>query len=156
MQAASVVLLAPWQTTLGLAALYTSFLVHGALGLRALYRRRHLRMPASEAWQLALGLAIPLLLLPHAGTVRLGFEFFGIDSSYEKLMYRYWVDSPYWSLPRQLLLLVVVWIHGCIGLRAWLISKLWYRARRGGARFTGNAHSGARRSGRGERGPRPA
>ena len=126
MQAASAVLLAPWQTTIGLVTLYASFLVHGALGLRALYRRRHLRMPAGEAWQLALGLAIPLLLIPHAGSVRIGASAYGIEGSYEKLMYTFWVASPDWALPRQLLLLLIVWIHGCIGLRANLVTKPWY------------------------------
>src|SRR5262249_54518691 len=52
MQAASAVLLSPWQTNTGLIVLYTAFLVHGLLGFYALYRRRHLRMPANEAWQL--------------------------------------------------------------------------------------------------------
>ena len=65
MQAASEVLLAPWQTTPGLWLLYGSFITHASLGLYALYRRRHLRMPAAEAWQLALGLTIPLLVIPR-------------------------------------------------------------------------------------------
>ena len=30
------------------------------------------------------------------------------------------------ALPWQLLLLVVAWIHGCIGLRSWLRTKRWY------------------------------
>ncbi|HEV7411576.1 MAG TPA: hypothetical protein VGO01_24095, partial [Bradyrhizobium sp.] len=72
MSAASLVLLNPWQTLPGLTLLYTSFFAHGLLGLYALYRRRHLRMPAGEAWQLALGLMIPLLLIPHAAGVRFG------------------------------------------------------------------------------------
>src|SRR6267142_3783232 len=72
MQAASVVLLHPWQTNLGRLLLYTSLLVHAALGLYAVYRRRHLRIPPSEAWQLALGLAIPLVLIPHAAAIAIG------------------------------------------------------------------------------------
>jgi adenylate cyclase len=127
MEAASAVLLAPWQTYIGLTTLYTSFFIHGALGLRALYRRRHLRMPAGEAWQLGLGLAIPLLLIPHAGSVRIGSSAFGIDGGFDRVIYQFWVASPDFALPRQLLLLLVVWIHGCIGVRAWLASKPWYR-----------------------------
>src|SRR4051812_14562342 len=49
MNAARSVFIDPWQTLAGLTALYGSFLVHGTLGLSALHRRRHLRMPASEA-----------------------------------------------------------------------------------------------------------
>ena len=127
MEAASAFLLAPWQTYIGLTTLYTSFLVHGALGLRALYRRRHLRMPAGEAWQLGLGLAIPLLLIPHAGGVRIGSSAYGMDGGFDRVIYQFWVASPDFALPRQLLLLLVVWVHGCIGVRAWLASKPWYR-----------------------------
>jgi adenylate cyclase len=126
MQAASAYLLTPWQTRVGLWVLYTSFLVHALLGLYALYRRRHLRMPTGEAWQLGLGLTIPLLLIPHAGAIRIGFDVYGMEFSYARLMYQFWVTSPNFELPRQLLLLLVVWVHGCIGVRAWLQWKRWY------------------------------
>src|ERR1700757_485787 len=43
------ILLAPWRTTAGLSILLAAFLIHLGLGLTALYRRRHLRMPAIEA-----------------------------------------------------------------------------------------------------------
>jgi adenylate cyclase len=126
MQAASVYLLAPWQTRVGLWALYSSFILHALLGLHALFRRRHLRMPAGEAWQLGLGLTIPLLLIPHAGAIRIGGDAYGLEFSYARLMYQFWVVSPNFELPRQLLLLLVVWVHGCIGVRAWLRWKRWY------------------------------
>src|SRR5215471_13858876 len=126
MEAASVVLLKPWQTFVGLVILDTSFLVHAALGLRALYRRRHLKIPASEAWQLALGLAIPLLLLPHAAGIRSGISFYDMQFGYPQLIYKFFVISPDYLLPKQILLIIVVWLHGCIGLRAWLRTKPWY------------------------------
>ena len=126
MEAASGFLLAPWQTDLGLLVLYTCFLVHGLLGLYGLYRRRHLRLPASEAWQLALGLTIPLLLIMHAGGIRVGTSLYGRQFGYDRVLYTYWVAEPDFWLPWQLLLLLILWIHGCIGLRAWLRSKPWY------------------------------
>src|SRR6266702_835870 len=126
MDAARSILIDPWQTSAGLVALYGSFLIHGLLGLFALYRRRHLRMPASEAWQLALGLSIPLLLIPHAAGVRIGYSFFGMEFSYAKILQQMWIASPDVALPRQFTLLLVVWIHGCIGLRSWLRSRAWY------------------------------
>jgi adenylate cyclase len=126
MQAARVVLLAPWQTVVGHFVLYGSFFIHGLLGLYALYRRRHLRIPFAEAWQLGLGLAIPILLIPHAGTIRLGISLYGLQFGYAQVLYNLWVTSPSTALPRQFLLLFVVWIHGCIGIRAWLRTKPWY------------------------------
>lgn len=66
------VLLSPWQGWTGRTALFASLFVHAGLGLRALYRRRHLRIPAAEAWQLEFGLSIPFLIIPHAVNVRLG------------------------------------------------------------------------------------
>jgi len=126
MQAAHTVLLVPWQSYVGLSLLYTSFTVHGLLGLHALFRRRHLRLPASEAWQLALGLAIPVLLFQHAGGIRLGTSIYGKEFGYERVLYTFWVADPGFYLPWQSLLLIIVWIHGCLGLRAWLRSKPWY------------------------------
>jgi adenylate cyclase len=126
MEAASGTLLAPWQTDLGLLVLYTSLVVHGLLGLYGLHRRRHLRLPASEAWQLALGLTIPLLLIMHAGGIRIGTSLYGREFGYGRVLYTFWVAEPDFWLPWQLLLLLILWIHGCIGLRAWLRSKSWY------------------------------
>jgi adenylate cyclase len=126
MQAGTTVLLVPWQTTIGLSVLYTALFMHGFLGLYALYRRRHLRIPPNEAWQLALGLTIPLLLVPHAGSIRIGHSAYGLEFGYARILYQFFVLSPDIALPRQYLMLLVVWIHGCIGLRFWLRSKAWY------------------------------
>jgi len=125
-QEASKFLLAPWQSYVGLFVLYGSFFIHALLGLYALYRRRQLRIPAAEAWQLALGLTIPLLLIPHAANLRLGHALYGMEFGYRQILYQLWVVSPDFALPRQILLLLVLWIHGCIGLRSWLRPKVWY------------------------------
>jgi adenylate cyclase len=83
-------------------------------------------MPMSEAAQLVLGLAIPLMLLPHAGSLRIGYSIYEMDSGYAQVLYQLWVGSPEFALPRQFLLVLVVWIHGCIGLRASLRPRYWY------------------------------
>ena len=74
------ILLAPWRTPVGLFTLLAAFLIHLGLGLKALYRRRHLRMPAIEAWQLGLGLTIPLLLAPHVADARLGVALYRLET----------------------------------------------------------------------------
>jgi adenylate cyclase len=127
MEAANRVLLDPWQTVPGLVVLYLALVIHLSLGLRALYRRRHFRIPSNEAWQLGLGLAIPLLLIPHAAGIRIGTSLYDMEFDYPHLLYRYFVVSPDFRLPQQFALLLVLWLHGCLGLRAWLRSKRWHR-----------------------------
>ena len=125
-QAAGLFLLKPWQTLPGHLVLYTAFTVHAGLGLYALYGRRHFRIPPGEFWQLALGLAIPILFIPHAVAIGLGHSFYGLEFGYPRKLYEFWVISPDLALPRQYLLIVFVWIHGCIGIRAWLRARPWY------------------------------
>src|SRR5260221_3122149 len=84
-------------------------------------------MAASGGWALAVGLSIPLLLIPPAGGVRIGYSFFGMEFNYAKVLHQMWLASPDIALPRQFALLLVVWVHGCIGLRSWLRSASWYR-----------------------------
>ena len=129
MEWAAGVLLRPWETIPGLTLLYGAMIVHAGLGLRALYRRRHLRIPATEALQIALGLAIPLLLMAHAAAIRYGKIVYGLEIDFDRVVYQYWEVMPGFGLPRQLLLMLVVWLHGCIGVRAWLRGKSWYQRR---------------------------
>jgi adenylate cyclase len=110
------VILAPWRTVAGHAVVFGSLTVHATLGLIALYRRRHLRIPTREAWQLGCGLMIPLLMLPHAINVRIGAAAYGLDESYYRILYQYWLTSPGIGLTRQALLLALVWVHASIGL----------------------------------------
>lgn len=126
MEMASRVLFQPWQSLPGRVLLYGGLAIHAALGLRALYRRRHLRLPAVDAVQLAFGLAIPAVLFAHAGAIAYLKGVYGARIDFDKTVYALWVASPEVGLPRQFLLIIVVWIHGCIGVRAWLRGRSWY------------------------------
>ncbi len=128
MEAVRHVLLWPWRTAIGQGLLYGSFAVHGGLGLYALYRRRHFRMPTGERWQLLLGLSIPPLFLAHAINVRLGTLLFGLPDSYQRILTNIWflAPDPVARLVQQFLLLLILWIHGCLGLAMWLRAKPWY------------------------------
>jgi len=125
-QTAGLFLLKPWQTLPGHLILYTAFVVHAGLGLYALYRRRHLRIPSDEFWQLALGITIPVLFIPHAVAIGLGKSLYGLEFGYPRKLYEFWVVSNDLALPRQIALVLFVWIHGCMGIRAWLRPKAWY------------------------------
>jgi adenylate cyclase len=123
------ILLAPWRTPAGLSLLSAAFLAHLSLGFCGLYRRRHLRMPAIEAWQFALGFTIPLLLAPHVADARLSVILFGLEDSYLRVLYAFWVADPLVSLTRQFALMFVVWTHGCVGIHMWLRTRSGYRRR---------------------------
>ena len=126
MDAIRVVLLWPWRTIVGQTLLYGSLLVHGSLGFFAILRRRHLWIPPSELTQILLGLSIPPLIIIHAVNVRLGHLLFDLPLTYPWLLYRYWHLSLFVGVPRQFLLLLVIWIYGCIGLRSTMRFKPWY------------------------------
>lgn len=118
MQVANTILIDPWTTVPGDVLLYGSFAFHASLGLRALFRRRQfLRVPWDEALQLASGLLIPFLLIGHAVQTRLGHLLYGLRPNYEAILVNFWLADRK-ALFLQFVLLLVVWVHGCIGIRA--------------------------------------
>src|SRR5258706_5782393 len=118
------VLAAWWRSPPGTVLLYGSLLTHFALALVSLYRRTTLRMPAWEAAQLVLGLAIPPLLVGHIAATRLNWWLLGTTIGYERIVAGLWADP--WAALRQCLLLIVAWAHLCFGLHFWLRLKPWY------------------------------
>jgi adenylate cyclase len=106
--------------------LYSSFLVHYALALYALWQRRTLRLSLSELSQIVLGFAIPLLLVRHVVVTRISDSFFHTDVGYYAyLLWVYFVRSPDHGFV-QMLVLVVAWAHAMIGLHFWLRVRPWY------------------------------
>lgn len=104
-------------------ALYGAFTVHISLALWKLARRRTLRMPPWEALQLLFGLAIPYLLIKHVIATRGAMLAFDTNVDYRHELSVLWPGDLWW----QSALLLLVWIHGCIGLHFWLRLKPWYR-----------------------------
>jgi len=121
-----IMLAAWWRSPAGTFLLYGSLLTHFALALASLYRRSTLRMPAWEAAQLALGLAIPPLLIAHIAGTRLTWTLLGHSIDYERVVGLLW--SSEWSALRQSVLLLIVWAHLCAGLHYWLRLRPWYQS----------------------------
>jgi adenylate cyclase len=115
-----------WRSRLGTLALYTAFTVHLLLAYWSLYRRRTLRMPAWEATQLILGLTVPLLLAGHVVGTRLAHEMVGTQDSYPLVLLVLWTLDPLAGW-RQAIVLVIAWLHGCVGLHFWLRLRSGYR-----------------------------
>ncbi len=100
-----------------------ALLAHVAFSLVRLAERRTLRMPPWEAAQTLLGFAIPFLLVPHVLGTRIASLVDGTRTNYPYVIVRIWPDG----MGFQTALLLVVWLHGCLGLHAWLRLSPLYR-----------------------------
>jgi adenylate cyclase len=105
--------LAFWRSPIGTVLLYPAFFVHVALVLRVLYQRRHLRLPLWEIVRLVLGLAMPVLLIPHIFGTRVLSDVFGVDDTYAYVVAGMWLLHP-GSAAIQSLLLLIAWTHGLV------------------------------------------
>lgn len=112
-----------WHSWPGTVALYGALIVHPFFALIRVAERRTFKMPAREMLQIALGLAIPLFLVDHIVGTRVMGAFFQLDESYHAVLRRLW---PGLALSQSILLLLV-WVHGIIGLHFTLRSKDAYR-----------------------------
>jgi adenylate cyclase len=115
-----------WQFLPVAILFYTAVLVHAGLGIWALYERRQFRWKAIEPLQLVLGLSIPMLIIAHVTSVRLGHTLFGQEKLYPQVLYGYWLVFPY-RIWLTLSALIIAWIHGSIGLYFWLRMKAFFR-----------------------------
>jgi adenylate cyclase len=115
-----------WQFLPVAIMFYTAALVHAGLGIWALYERRQFRWKAMEPLQLVLGLSIPLLIVAHVTSVRLGQALFGQEKLYPQVLYAYWLVYPY-RIRLTLAALIIAWIHGSIGLYFWLRMKAFFK-----------------------------
>jgi adenylate cyclase len=126
MNAMRATLAAGWRSLPGTLLLYGSLATHFCLALASLYQRSTLRMPAWEAGQLLLGLAIPPLLIGHVVGTRLNWELLGHYIDYERIVGLLWSSTG--AAAQQVVLLLIVWTHLCFGLHFWLRIKAWYPA----------------------------
>jgi adenylate cyclase len=118
--------MALWQFLPVAVLFYAAALVHAGLGIWALYERRQFRWKAIEPLQLVLGLSIPALVITHIAGVRLGQALFDQEKLYPQVFYAYWVVWPY-KMWLMFLVVIVAWIHGCIGLYFWLRMKAFFK-----------------------------
>jgi adenylate cyclase len=102
-----------WPGTIILAS---ALVTHVVLALDKLSDRSTLRLPTWELLQIGLGLSIPFLLFPHIVNTRVARDLFGVNDTYLYELARLWPESAI----LQSSLLLLVWIHGCIGIHFWL------------------------------------
>ncbi|MEA2730192.1 MAG: adenylate cyclase [Acetobacteraceae bacterium] len=119
------VIMPPWRTWVGRSLLYGALGSHMVLGLVAVSkRRRAAAMRAGDAAQLVLGLLIPPLLVLHVLAARGAALLDGFQPSYSWFMYAYWKQAPFNGL-KQVVVVSIAWMHGCLGLHTWLRLRPW-------------------------------
>jgi adenylate cyclase len=123
MERGRVVFLGLWRSPVGWIVLPSALLVHASLGLAQTLRLRSLRMPAWEAFQRLTGILIPIGLTGHFVATRILSWLYEFEDSYTLELLHLW---PAVAVPLTIMLLVV-WIHGCIGIHFWLRMRLAYR-----------------------------
>lgn len=110
-------------TILGQAVLYGALITHGVLALWQVAMRRTLRMSLTQFIQLLLGILIPLQLIDHVVHASYAEWVYDVDDDMSSLVLMMW-SGP--EALQQYLLLLAVWIHGCIGLHMWLRLTRWW------------------------------
>ncbi|HEY9567628.1 MAG TPA: adenylate/guanylate cyclase domain-containing protein, partial [Thalassobaculum sp.] len=118
--------LAVWRNPVASVLLYGALAAHVLVALRAIWLRDSLRSSSvPELAQLALGLAIPLLLMNHVIGTRYAHAAFGVVDDYRYVLLNLWV-FPGGQPLRHPVALLVAWGHGCIGLYLWRRFRPWF------------------------------
>ncbi|MFK7754515.1 MAG: adenylate/guanylate cyclase domain-containing protein [Sedimentitalea sp.] len=112
------------RTLLGEILLYGALIIHAGLAFFNLAARRSLRMPLHEAVQIVFGLTIPIFLIVHIVFTRVAHEQFAVNDDMAYLIGLIFGSASGWQ---QNLLLLLVWLHGCMGMHMWLRSQRWWR-----------------------------
>jgi len=120
------VLTGPWSDGVGGMLLGLSAILHAVLGLGSLAARRSGAMSTTDRIQLLLGLAVVPLLVGHVLVTRVSFELNNaVNMSYPLLLVNFWLYAPAVAI-QQLAVVMVVWIHGAIGLHRWMHLQRWW------------------------------
>jgi adenylate cyclase len=114
-----------WRSIPGTVLLYGALLSHFLLALDALWRRRSLRMPASEALKIGFGLALPLLISDHVIATRLEYTLTGFVRGYPEVLRAINVSTG--TIALYVAAVVIAWAHGCLGLWFWLRGRAWFQ-----------------------------
>lgn len=114
-----------WRSPVGTAILYGALLIHIGLTLWSLFRRRRLRLARWEWVQLVLGGMILPVGMAHFVATRGGRDIHGIQADYFFVLLSAGQDGT--SILQQFGLVLIVWVHGCIGMHAWLRLKPSYQ-----------------------------
>ncbi|MBN8992999.1 MAG: 2Fe-2S iron-sulfur cluster binding domain-containing protein [Rhizobiales bacterium] len=112
---------AAWRTALirswpGTALLFVAFAAHVGTTLWFVARRATLRMPLWDGILTISGILVPVLLLPTIVDTSGARVLFGVDDDSLYRLAKLWPEHAFFYV----ILIVLLWGHGCLGLHQWL------------------------------------
>ncbi len=105
-----------WQSWPGTIVLYGALLIHACLGVWKVAMLDTHRLPAWDWLQILLGLSMPVWLASHLVYTRWSEFQIGLEVDYSQELALIWSGA----ILQQTALLLMVWVHGCIGIHFWL------------------------------------
>ena len=104
-----------WRHDVLFYSLYGALLIHFLLGIYALCRKRSFKMSKKEWIRNSCAVLIPFFLASHLSITLWGSRFLGLNDTYSFMILSTYLLDPvgYISLG---LMLIVVWVHGSIGI----------------------------------------
>jgi adenylate cyclase len=117
-----------WQTAFmrsrpGGAVFFACLLSHVGATLWLVARRATLRMSLWDAAQIVSGILVPVLLLPYLVDTRGANALYGVDDDALYRLARLWPEHSF----NYVILIALLWGHGCLGLHQWLKLRPGYR-----------------------------
>ena len=112
-----------WQNPVGLVLLYGSFVAHMILGFSSILTRKSFKMKAKDWIQIIFPVLALLFLLQHIAASFAITKIFGGEESYSLLFAVMNTDSPSEIIIGAILfslMTIFIWVHGVIGLDAYL------------------------------------
>lgn len=108
----------------GSTLLFLAFLSHIGTVLWFVARRATLRMSLWDAALTISGIAVPWLLLPYIVDTLGARVFFGVEDDSLYRLAKLWPEHAFFYI----VLIVLLWSHGCLGLHQWLKLRPRYAA----------------------------
>ncbi|THH36262.1 adenylate/guanylate cyclase domain-containing protein [Aliishimia ponticola] len=108
----------------GTLLLYGALGLHAALALGKVAFSKRLQLSATDMIQVGFGVTIPLILASHVTFTRLSYEQYATNVTVSYIAGLIWDTRDGWL---QAILLLLTWLHGCLGVHMWLRQLPWWR-----------------------------
>ncbi len=123
MEQARLIFIGFWRLPVFEWLVVSCLVTHFVFVLVKLFTKSTYKGLSSSEWvQIVLGFMVPFVITGHIFETKIASKLFGTSDTYTH--YLHW--SPDYVLILFISVVVVVWTHGCIGIRLYIKQKRWY------------------------------